>query len=88
MSKVPVYGYPCVSDPRDFTPDEECCTPEEIMAWAADVARYDDGSYEFDPSRFCSPDGTGRIVTRTPWGIGVNMVDEELMRDGEDEEGR
>ncbi len=26
------YGVPVVDDPRDFTPDPECCSPEEIAA--------------------------------------------------------
>lgn len=37
------YGY-CVSDdPRQFKPDEECCTPEEIARWKAACAEWDTG---------------------------------------------
>ncbi len=25
-----LYGLPCVSNPHDFDPDHECCSPEEI----------------------------------------------------------
>lgn len=28
-----LYGAPLVDDPRDYTPDMECCTPEEVATW-------------------------------------------------------
>ncbi len=31
----PMYGYFNGGDPRDFSPDEECCTPEELAAHKA-----------------------------------------------------
>lgn len=29
MSKQAVYGFPCVTNPHDFEPDHECCSPAE-----------------------------------------------------------
>ena len=30
----PIYGFPPRQmNPHDFTPDPECCTPDEIAAW-------------------------------------------------------
>lgn len=37
------YGFPCVEDPHDFTPDAECCTPEEIAFWENSKKRWDVG---------------------------------------------
>jgi hypothetical protein len=31
--KEAIYGFPCVENPHDFTPDEESCTPAEIAFW-------------------------------------------------------
>jgi hypothetical protein len=30
--KQPIYGFPCVSNPHDFEPDRECCSPAEVEA--------------------------------------------------------
>ena len=38
-----VYGFFHGGDPRDFTPDYDLCTPEEIARWQADVARAEAG---------------------------------------------
>ncbi len=35
------YGFFCGGDPRHFTPDEECCSPEEIQTWNAACAMWD-----------------------------------------------
>jgi hypothetical protein len=32
VSYQPVYGFPCVSNPHDFSPDIECSSPAEIAA--------------------------------------------------------
>jgi hypothetical protein len=37
------YGYFLGGDPRQFAPDEECCTPEEIARWQALCAEWDAG---------------------------------------------
>jgi hypothetical protein len=82
-----VYGFPCVTNHHDFSPDEESCTAAEIAAHKEACEQWDAGTYARDPSQFCqsfpngtNPDAEGRVVlhvTRTPWGIGVNTVDWE-----------
>jgi hypothetical protein len=73
------YGYPCVTNPNDFEPDPECCSPAEIEAHR--LAKKHWGTPAFVPNRGCtdllSPDG--RVVghvTRTSWGIGVNFINQ------------
>lgn len=78
MSKQPVYGFPCVSDPHDFCPDYESCSPAEIEAWQQAKASY--GTPAFQPNRGCTieHDADGKLVKhvlRTSWGIGVNLID-------------
>lgn len=78
MSKQGHSGYPCVSNPHDFDPDPECCTPKEIEAHRQ--AKADWAKPAFTPNVGCAPliaqDGAvvGH-VTRTSWGIGVNFLD-------------
>lgn len=86
MRTEAVYGFPCVSDPRDFVPDEESCTLEEMAAWKRDVELAERGEYQRDPSKHCSTefDVGGqfiRHVTRTPWGIGTNFIRNEADED-------
>lgn len=77
MSYFPVYGFPCVENPNDFTPDVECCSPAEIEAHRLACANY--GKPSFKPNEGCfserGEDGTlVRHVLRTSWGIGTNMM--------------
>jgi hypothetical protein len=77
MSKQPIYGFPCVEDPRDFDPDTECCSPAEIEAHRLACSRY--GQPDYQPNRGCTTeyDESGQLVRhilRTSWGIGVNLV--------------
>ena len=77
MSKQPVYGFPCVSDPNDFIPDGECCSPTEIEAHKAAVASF--GTPDYQPNKGCTTehDADGRLVKhvlRTSWGIGTNLI--------------
>ena len=77
MSYQSVYGFPCVSDPNDFSPDYECCSPDEIAAHKRAVATF--GTPEYQPNRGCATehDADGRLVRhvlRTSWGIGVNSI--------------
>lgn len=38
------YGSPIgIANPHDFTPDRQCCSPEEIAAWEAACEAYDRG---------------------------------------------
>ena|SRR3990167_4665929 len=78
MGKEPLYGFPCVSDPNDFSPDYECCSPEEITTWKRACETY--GKPEHKPNKGCFSeyDDKGQLVlhvTRTSWGIGVNLID-------------
>lgn len=78
MSKQPVYGFPCVSDPNDFLPDHECCSPAEIEAHR--LARETYGTANYEPNKGCytEHDERGQLVKhvlRTSWGIGTNLID-------------
>lgn len=81
MAKEGVYGFPCVEDPHDFTPDEESCTPEEIAFWEDAKKRWDAGERDVRGNRCATMRNDSHEVvmhmTRTSWGIGVNMVDFE-----------
>ena len=75
MSQDGVYGYPCVTNPNDFTPDAECSSPEELAAHKAACANW--GKPSFVPNKGCytelSEDGrVVKHVARTSWGIGFN----------------
>ena len=76
--KQPIYGFPCVTNPHDFDPDIDCTSPAEREAHR--LAKENWGKPTFVPNRGCadlvSPDGqvVGH-VTRTSWGIGVNLID-------------
>lgn len=77
MSQDVVYGYPCVVNPNDFSPDVECCSPAEIEAHRLACANWGKASYV--PNKGCytehSEDGQMvRHVLRTSWGIGVNLL--------------
>ena len=77
MSKQGVYGFPCVEDPNDFSPDHECCSPEEIERHRLACANYGKPSYEPNKGCYSEHSADGQLVkhvTRTSWGIGVNFV--------------
>lgn len=76
MSQKAIYGFPHVENPNDFIPDVECSSPQEIAAHKAACAAY--GSPTYQPNRGCYSkyDAAGNLVkhvTRTSWGIGVNV---------------
>lgn len=78
MSQRPVYGFPCVSNPNDFLPDAESCSPAELEAHR--VAKANWGNPTFQPNKGCytehDPDGQlVKHVLRTSWGIGTNLID-------------
>ena len=78
MSKQAVYGFPCVSDPNDFSPDYECCSPVEIAAHKLACETF--GTPAYQPNKGCTTDydESGQLVRhvlRTSWGIGVNLID-------------
>lgn len=77
MSKQPVYGFPCVSDPNNFIPDGESCSPAELEAHRIACANY--GKPSFQPNKGCytEHDESGQLVKhvlRTSWGIGTNLI--------------
>ena len=75
MSQDVVYGYPCVTNPHDFTPDGECCSPEEIAAHKRACKLWGKPGYEPNKGCYSEYDAEGNLVkhvTRTSWGIGFN----------------
>jgi hypothetical protein len=77
VSQDCVYGYPCVVDPNDFTPDPECSSPEQMAAHRAACETW--GKPQFKPNNGCyyvyGPDGDLVMhVARTSWGIGTNVL--------------
>ena len=77
--KEPIYGFPCVENPHDFTPDEESCTPAELAFWEQAKRRWDSGERDVRGARCSSTfDENGNLtahLTATSLGIGVNMVE-------------
>ncbi len=74
MSWGGVYGYPHVSDPRDFSPDPECCSDEEMAAHKRACETFGTPDYQ-QPKNGCvsiQMGDTTAIATRTSWGIGFN----------------
>lgn len=87
--KEGIYGFPCVENPHDFTPDLECCTPEEVVFWQEAKDRWDQGERDVRGAR-CETvrNDKGEMVahfTRTSWGIGVSMVEMDDELEIEDE---
>ena len=77
MSKQPLYGFPCVTDPRDFIPDCECCGTAELEAHKQACETFGTPKYVPNKGCFSQYDDAGqfvRHVTRTSWGIGTNLV--------------
>jgi hypothetical protein len=77
MGKQAVYGFPCVSDPNDFIPDGESCSPAEIEAHRVACANYGKPSYVPNKGCFTEHDADGQLVKhvlRTSWGIGTNLI--------------
>lgn len=57
-------------DPRNFTPDEECCTPEEIGAWIVACVEWDAGEGK-DAGPGCSFAGDGSVWNGSGFGVGT-----------------
>jgi hypothetical protein len=73
-----VYGFPCVENPHDFTPDYELCSESEIAFWEDAKLRWDAGERDVRGSRCSSgPMANGAVfhITVTSWGIGINEVE-------------
>ena len=64
------YGSFPGGDPRNFTPDEEENTPEELAAWKAACEAWDRGEGK-DTGPQCQTMGDGSVVTGTGYGMGT-----------------
>ena len=64
------YGNFPGGDPRNFTPDEESCYPEEIEAWKIACREWDEGR-GVDRGPGCQFLGDGSVVTGTGFGVGT-----------------
>ena len=76
MSRQELYGFPWVKNPNDFSPDEESSSPEEIAAHKLACETFGKPDYVPNKGSFSEHDAEGNLVlhvTRTSWGIGVNM---------------
>lgn len=84
------YGYPCVEDPRDFSPDVDCCDESELEAHKAACAAWDAGDRVQRPPTHVAFEG-GHI-TQAPWGLGVSTYHDpdiqKLAQDLDDVIGR
>jgi hypothetical protein len=84
-----VYGFPCVENPHNFSPDGEVCTPEEIAYWKDAKRRWDNGERDVRGARCTHLETeTGEYaghLTATSWGMGVNtiLIDDETGEFGE-----
>ena len=77
MAEECVYGFPCVENPHNFTPDSESCTAKEIEAWKDAKRRWDAGERDVRGARCRDLVEDGKVVghiTATSWGIGVNTI--------------
>jgi hypothetical protein len=64
------YGFARPSNPHDFSPDQECCTPEEISNHKAACEAFDRGDYQHDEWDGWNEDHTIHVL-KAPWGIGI-----------------
>ena len=71
-----MYGVFPGGDPRDFKPDEECCSPEEIAAWKAACEEWERGE-GVDRGPGCSFAGDGSVHDGTGFGIGTYYIEVE-----------
>jgi hypothetical protein len=98
-SEFSSYGYFEGGDPRNFTPDLECCSVDELERHKADCAQWDaghqvdrgpnhiplDATPPSEPVAMCkTSDGKGWI-TVAHYGMGVNVhQDPELLKLAQD----
>ena len=75
-----IYGLFPGGDPREFDPDRECCSPEEIERWKVACQEWDKGiGSNKGPS--CATRGDGSAWTGTGYGIGTYRYEGEPCPD-------
>jgi hypothetical protein len=83
MATEVIYGFFHGGDPREFSPDDECCSPDEIRRHKAACDLWNEAERkgitptpEACPSGWeMAPDGTQVHVLRAPYGIGTYTVE-------------
>lgn len=84
LGEIHGYGLLRTEDPRDFRPDENECTPEELANHRAAVEAVERGEpvpdQPFTPDAVTIVDGVAVHSCGGPWGIGSYVVrDPELL---------
>ncbi len=70
------YGYFCGGDPRDFSPDAEVCTPEEIANHKAACEAWEKGDRTPPDAHrhdLVSTDGTTTVMVSRPGAFGMGV---------------
>lgn len=78
------YGYFPGGDPREFTPDEECCTADELKAWKRACELVESGEVKLVSGQHHWPvfDGDGNRIghtTHSPFGIGTYTYEDPVV---------
>jgi hypothetical protein len=78
------YGYFPGGDPREFTPDEESCTPNEIEAWKLACELVESGEVKLVSGQHHWPvfDKLGVCIghtTHSPFGIGTYTYNDPVV---------
>jgi len=75
------YGFFTGGDPREFTPDLECCTEKEIQAWKEACQLWNEGNKvicEGSHRWLVGPNGEFMgTATVSSFGIGIYTYDDE-----------
>ena len=83
QAELTTYGYPCDEDPRNFHPDAECCSEDELAAHKAACEAWEAGNKVARPPTHIPFEG-GHI-TQAPWGIGTaTFVDQDVLKIAQD----
>ena len=77
-----VYGFICVENPNDFTPDPECSTEEERARHKADCEAYSRGAKPSHPGPHCAFMNGGKEPPG--YGLGTNSITDDRMLDWAD----
>jgi hypothetical protein len=68
------YGYFPGGDPRDFTPDEESCRPDEIARWKEACAAWERGEKPDPGGPHIPLEGGCGHITMAYYGIGTYSI--------------